>query len=99
MNYTSPKYVWMFYDWYPRRWWVSVEDERCTDSEIEEFLEKAISLRRYPLVLDTIAVTDAGIVRCRHAYMLHCSSCYGISCQTGYSIAYLFKLTYQKLHD
>lgn len=37
-------------------------DADCTDSDIAEFLETAISLRRYPLVLDTASVTDAGIV-------------------------------------
>lgn len=64
-DYKAPKYVWIFYDWYPRSWWKnqgSADDISCTDSEIAEFLEMAISLRRYPLVLDTASITDAGIV-------------------------------------
>ena len=61
-GYTSSRYVWIFYDWYPREWWIAEESTGCTNAEIEEFLEMAISLRRYPLVLDTIATTDGGIV-------------------------------------
>ena len=64
MNLTTPNYVWIFYDWHPKNWWKreSDEDANCTDSDIEDFLERALSLRRYPLVVDVTSITDAGIV-------------------------------------
>jgi hypothetical protein len=55
----------MFYDWYPSSWWIfdgSEDITGCTDDEIANFLDMAMSIRRYPLVLDTASVTDAGIV-------------------------------------
>jgi hypothetical protein len=65
-NYIYPNYVWIFYDWFPKNWWIQpLEDNNnCTDGEIADFLSMAISLRRYPLVEDVTSVTDAGIVSC-----------------------------------
>ena len=58
---TYPKYVWIAYDWYPRGWWKQEESD-CDISELEMFLERMISLRRYPIPDDISAETDAGIV-------------------------------------
>ena len=58
---TYPKYVWIAYDWYPRGWWKSVED--CDIKQVQNFLHRVISLRRYPAADDSSAQTDAGIVR------------------------------------
>lgn len=57
---TYPKYVWIAYDWYPRGWWKSVED--CAVEQVQKFLNRVISLRRYPAANDSSAQTDAGIV-------------------------------------
>ena len=64
MNLTIPNYVWLFYDWYPKGWWIqaSEDDAGCTDGDIKEFLDRTISIRRYPLVVDVMSITDAGIV-------------------------------------
>lgn len=61
----------MFYDWYPRNWWENIaseNDTECTDREIADFLDMSISLRRYPLVIDTASPTDAGIVSYNNIY-------------------------------
>ena len=54
----------MAYDWYPRGWWnqAEVDDEMdCDTEQLQNFLERAISLRRYPAP-DESKSTDAGIV-------------------------------------
>ena len=75
----------MFYDWYPRSWWTQQGlegDTNCTDSEIAQFLDMAISVRRYPLVLDTALPTDAGIVSFRNLLGYHQLDCMKIIQQT-----------------
>ena len=61
---TYPKYVWIAYDWYPQGWWKqSLEDGAdCDSNMLQTFLERVISLRRYPAPDDSSAKTDAGIV-------------------------------------
>ena len=61
---TYPKYVWIAYDWYPRGWWKQEEkdDEECDSEQLQSFLERMISLRRYPAPNDSTVETDAGIV-------------------------------------
>ena len=56
---TYPKYVWIAYDWYPRGWWKTVD---CDVDQVQDFLNRMISLRRYPAADDSSALTDAGIV-------------------------------------
>ena len=63
---TYPRYVWMAYDWYPRGWWKHAKpDDKvdCDTEQLQRFLERAISLRRYPAPDDNSKKTDAGIVR------------------------------------
>lgn len=55
----------MAYDWYPRGWWKQAEpDDKvdCDTEQLQRFLERAISLRRYPAPDDNSMKTDAGIV-------------------------------------
>ena len=55
----------MAYDWYPRGWWKHSEADGkldCDTEQLQRFLERAISLRRYPAPDDNSAETDAGIV-------------------------------------
>ena len=64
-NFTYPKYAWIAYDWYPRRWWTHEESNievGCSDQELAKFLQKVISLRVRPVLDDKNATTDAGIV-------------------------------------
>jgi hypothetical protein len=57
----------MFYDWYPTGWWI-IEDAPadCTNEDVMNFLNRALSLRRNPLVQNVSSVTDAGIVSLTH---------------------------------
>lgn len=61
-----PRYTWIAYDWYPREWWKHTSgrgyDGDCDTEMLEQFLERAISLRRYPAPDNSSVVTDAGIV-------------------------------------
>ena len=61
---TYPKYAWIAFDWYPQGWWKrDVENEEDCDNELlQRFLERMISLRRYPAPDDSSVETDAGIV-------------------------------------
>lgn len=55
----------MAYDWYPREWWKQSEGNDmvdCNTEQLQRFLERAISLRRYPTPDDNSEKTDAGIV-------------------------------------
>ena len=72
MNLTYPNYVWIFYDYFPKDWWMqeSENDSSCTDIEIKEFLKGALSLRRNPLALDVTSITDAGIVSVHALFIL-----------------------------
>ena len=45
--------------WYPREWWKTVD---CDVDQVRDFLNRMISLRRYPAADDSSALTDAGIV-------------------------------------
>ena len=72
-NYTYPKYAWIAYDWYPKRWWAFEESNievSCSDSELAEFLDKVISFRWRPVPDDRNATTDAGIVSENHILKL-----------------------------
>lgn len=53
------------YDWYPKKWWKDVDESvvKCKADEIEKFLDKVLTLRRYPETDDVSATTQAGIVR------------------------------------
>ena len=62
---TYPKYAWIAYDWYPRGWWkqdIMENEEDCDNDMLQTFLERVISLRRYPAPDDSSVETDAGIV-------------------------------------
>ena len=52
------------YDWYPKSWWTKLDgsDIKCTPEEIAKFLDKVLTLRRYPETDDISATTEAGIV-------------------------------------
>jgi hypothetical protein len=50
------------YDWYPRGWWKSVDPNDCDVDQVQNFLNRMISLRRYPAADDSSAQTGAGIV-------------------------------------
>ena len=52
------------YDWYPKKWWKDVDESvvKCKADEIEKFLDKVLTLRRYPETDDVSATTQAGIV-------------------------------------
>ena len=57
------------YDWYPKQWWKDVDESiiKCTAEQIESFLDKVLTLRRYPETDDVSATTQAGIVSsCGH---------------------------------
>ena len=64
-NLTYPKYAWIMYDWYPKQWWTKLDDSviKCTADDIAKFLDKVLTLRRYPETDDISATTQAGIVR------------------------------------
>ena len=61
-----PRYTWIAYDWYPREWWKDISGSDysgdCDTEMLEQFLERVISLRRYPAPDNSSVVTDAGIV-------------------------------------
>ena len=62
-NLMYPKYAWIMYDWYPKQWWTKLDSSsKCTSGEIEKFLDKVLTLRRYPETDDISATTEAGIV-------------------------------------
>lgn len=45
-----PQYAWITFDWYPHQWWKNtVDGVDCTDDQLEQFLDRVLSLRRYPL--------------------------------------------------
>ena len=64
-NLTYPKYAWIMYDWHPKNWWTKLNGSKikCTPDELAKFLDKVLTLRRYPEADDVSATTDAGIVR------------------------------------
>ena len=64
-NLTYPNYAWIMYDWYPKEWWKKLDESviKCKADEIEKFLDKVLTLRRYPETDDVSATTQAGIVR------------------------------------
>ena len=55
------------YDWYPKQWWTKLDEslisEKCNAVSIAKFLDKVLTLRRYPEADDVSATTQAGIVR------------------------------------
>ena len=58
------------YHWYPRQWWtqnVTDVEVDCTDTQLERFLERVLTLQRYITLDDINSTTDFGIVS-------HCSS-------------------------
>lgn len=60
-----PRYVWIAFDWYPQRWWtleVAKNHVDCMESQLADFIENMISLRRYPEPDNFDNITDAGIV-------------------------------------
>ena len=59
------------YDWYPKQWWKDVDESiiKCTAEQIENFLDKVLTLRRYPETDDVSATTQAGIVSSLWPYM------------------------------
>ena len=59
------------YDWYPKQWWKDVDESiiKCTAEQIENFLDKVLTLRRYPETDDVSATTQAGIVSTLWPYM------------------------------
>ena len=56
----------MAYDWYPQKWW-TVESSQvkvnCTDSDLTNFIERALSFQWRPVADDANATTDTGKVR------------------------------------
>ena len=64
-NITYPKYAWIMFDWYPKNWWKQLNGSKvkCSEDELARFLDKVLTLRRYPEADDVNATTDAGIVR------------------------------------
>ena len=52
------------YDWNPKIWFTKLNGSNieCTPDEMAKFLDKALTLRRYPEVDDLSATTEAGIV-------------------------------------
>lgn len=71
---THPKYAWIAFDWYPRGWWkqTSDKDGNCDIDFLEKFLERMISVRRYPAPDDSSATTDAGIVSNMNSVKVGC---------------------------
>ena len=67
---TYPKYAWIMYDWYPKRWWTKLDPSvvKCKAEDIARFLDKVLTLRRYPETDDISATTEAGIVRIYNIY-------------------------------
>ncbi|KAL5471142.1 hypothetical protein EMCRGX_G029225 [Ephydatia muelleri] len=64
-GYTYPYYAWILQDWYTEKWWTaSVDGEaiNCTDTELEIFLDKALSLHIHPSSDDYFGSTNAGIM-------------------------------------
>lgn len=60
---TYPKYAWIMYDWYPKQWWTKLDNaSKCSSDDIVQFLDKVMTLRRYPETDDISATTEAGIV-------------------------------------
>ena len=60
---TYPKYAWIMYDWYPKQWWTKLDNSsKCSSDDIVRFLDKVMTLRRYPETDDISATTEAGIV-------------------------------------
>ena len=63
-----PRYTWITYDWYPYQWWErSMEVLSCTNEEIEQFLDRVISIRQNPLPEQGNITTDAAIVSVRYS--------------------------------
>ena len=64
-NITYPKYAWIMFDWYPKNWWKQLNGSNitCSEDQLARFLDKVLTLRRYPEADDVNATTDAGIVR------------------------------------
>lgn len=57
--------MWIVFDWYPQKWWteqVANNQVNCTDSQLEEFLERVLSLREDPAIDLEAGPTDTGIV-------------------------------------
>ena len=52
------------YDWNPKSWWTKLNglNIKCTPDEMAKFLDKVLTLRRYPEADDLSATTEAGIV-------------------------------------
>lgn len=59
-----PRYTWILYDWYPQGWWQIKETDNlsCTNEDMKNVLERAISFRRHPLPQQGNVTTEAGIV-------------------------------------
>lgn len=67
LGYTYPYYAWILQDWYTENWWkASVDGDviNCTDTELEIFLDKALSLHIHPSSDDYFGSTNIGIVSC-----------------------------------
>ena len=64
-GYTYPQYVWMGYDWFPPKWWTyerSQVEVDCSDDELTNFIERALSFQWRPVPDDDNAITDTGKV-------------------------------------
>ena len=56
-----PHFVWLINGWYPNQWWRGIEGT-CSDSDIEQALEKSLVVNHFPYLSSRTAPTDPGLV-------------------------------------
>ena len=64
-GFRYPQYVYIMYGWYRNQWWypVSGENVTCNNSQMEQVLERSLTVTQYPQIMNRSEVTDTGEVR------------------------------------
>ena len=45
-----PSYVWITYEWQERDWWRELQNNSCSDDDIEAMLEGTLVVSHYPVI-------------------------------------------------
>ena len=59
-----PQYVYLLYGWYIDQWWYPMKEDNitCNRSQMEQAIERSLTITQYPEILNRSEITDIGMV-------------------------------------
>ena len=58
-----PQYVFLLYGWYQDQWWYPLNgDILCNSSQMEQVIERSLTITQFPEILNQSKTTDTGTV-------------------------------------